>query len=70
MVSTVAPRMTNSPRGGSGAPGPAADRETACWARSSPDTAISAPSAVAPLSMVRRLIRVRVIFDLPVSQCS
>src|SRR5262249_18387577 len=37
-----------------------------CWPKSSPDAATSAPNALAPLSIVRRLIRVRVILDLPV----
>ena len=56
MVSTVAPRMTNSPRGGSGAAGLAADRAGAGWAASFPDAATSVVSAVAPLSIVRRLM--------------
>ena len=55
MVSTVAPRMTNSPRGGSGAAGLVADRVGACWAASCPVAAPSAASAIAPFSIARRL---------------
>jgi len=67
MVSTVVPRMTNSPRGGSGVGGAAADREAGCWPKSSPDAATRPPNVAACLSIVRRLIRMRVMSDLPVS---
>jgi hypothetical protein len=58
--------MTNSPRAGSFAAGPLAVRDGAGWAESNAGAVTSAPSAVAPLSIVRRLKRVRVIVILPV----
>ena len=69
MVSTWAPRITNSPRGSSVAPGPLADREG--WAEGLPDAATIAVSAVVPLSIVRRFIPLHVIVGLPcLSSCA
>jgi len=68
MLSTLAPLITNSRRGGSGAPGAAADRETVCCARGSLEAATKVASAVVPVSIVRRLKRVRVMLNLPCLQ--
>src|SRR5262249_36563120 len=68
MLSTLAPRITNSWRGGSGAPGAAADRETVCCARASLDAATKVASAVVPVSIVRRLRRVCAMLNLPCLQ--
>jgi len=61
MLRRVAPRMTNSPRGGSAERGAAIDGGVDCWPKSSLAAVASALSAVIPPTTARRLMSLALI---------